>query len=313
MNLVVMVPAFNEEATIARLLKEIPRNIGGVSSVKTLLVDDGSTDGTVAAAKKAGVELILSHKHNKGLAIAFKNGLREALLSGADIIVNIDADLQYNPKEIPKIIKPILDGEADVVLTNRNVKALSHMPFSKKLGNRLATRVTRLASGFPVQDAQSGFRAFSREGAMHLNVLSNYTYVQETIIQSVFKKLRIAQLPCQFNAREDSSRLIQSIWSYATKAGITILRTLVYYKPLKVFLAIGGLILLAGAAIGLNVLTYFLLTGTVGPFLPSAILTAMLVIVGFQVILLGLIADAVNANRRVQEEMLYEQRKRGMV
>ncbi len=310
MNLVVMVPAFNEENTIGQLVKAIPRKIKGIDLVKILLIDDGSTDNTVAVARKAVIDFVFSHKQNLGLAIAFKNGLRQALLFGANIIVNIDADLQYDPQEIPKIIKPIVEGKADVVLTDRGISRLSHMPFTKKLGNRLATFVTRLACGFPVKDAQSGFRAFNREAALRLNILSDYTYVQETIIQAVYKHLCIVQLPCRFRAREGKSRLVQSIWGYAAKAGITIIRTLVYYRPLRFFLSIGAIIFLIGFIIGLNVLIHFLLTGQVQPYLPSAILTAVLVIVGFQVILLGLIADAVNATRKVQEELLYEQRKR---
>lgn len=310
MNLVVMIPALNEEKTISKVIKAVPRKIAGIGSVKVLVIDDGSADKTAALAKSAGADKVLSHKQTQGLARTFRHGLREALLMKADVIVNIDADLQYDPKEITKVVAPILKGEADVVLTNRCVASLRHMPFGKRLGNQIATFVTRLAAGFPIQDAQSGFRAFSRDAAMHLNVLSDYTYVQETIIQAVYKKLKIVQLPCEFRRREGESRLIQSLFGYAAKAGITIIRTLIYYKPLRFFLVVGILILLAGLAVGSNVLLHFFLTGQVGPFMPSAILTAMLVIVGFQVILLGLIADAINANRKIQEELLYEQRKR---
>lgn len=312
MRLVVMVPAFNEQATVGQLFREIPRNIKGISSVKTLLVDDGSTDSTVAAAKRAGADFIISHKQNLGLAAAFKTGLDNALFLKADLIVNIDADLQYDPKEIPSIVEPILNGKADVVLTDRNVSKLGHMPLQKRIGNQLATLVTGLASGFPVRDAQSGFRAFSREAALRLNILSNYTYVQETIIQSAYHRLRIAQLPCAFRPRHGESRLIQSIWGYAAKAGITIVRTLVYYKPLRFFLSIGAATFLMGLAIGFHVLVHFLSTGHVQPYIPSAILTAMLVIVGFQVILLGLNSDAINASRKVQEEMLYQSKKKAL-
>ncbi|MEM3555947.1 MAG: glycosyltransferase family 2 protein [Candidatus Micrarchaeia archaeon] len=310
MKLAVIIPAYNEEKTIGKVIREIPRKISGVNKVEVIVVDDGSTDGTASEALKAGADRVIRHKVNKGLAVSFRDGLDAALESKADVIVNLDADFQYNPKEIPKLIKPIIDGEADLVLTDRNVWKLPHMPLQKKVGNKLASWVVRFLTGFPVRDAQSGFRAFSREAALNLNILSDYTYVQETIIQTVFKKMKIVQVPCEFRAREGRSRLIGSIWSYAKKAGMTIVLTYVHYKPLKVFLSIGLFLILLGLVLGLRVLVHFLTTGMVSPYIPTAILTAILLIVGFQVVMMGLIADSINANRRSVERVLYSLKKR---
>src|SRR3989344_2424398 len=243
MNLVVMIPAYNEEANIGKVIKEI-RDY--VKNAKVLVINDGSTDKTVEVAKKNGADYIISNKYNLGLAQTFKRGLEESLRLGADIIVNTDADFQYNQKEIPKIIKPILEGKADIVLTDRNVWSLRHMPLGKKLGNLLSTAITRFVSGFPTRDAQSGFRAFSKEAALQLNILSRYTYVQETIIQAFNKNLAMLQLPSEFRKREGKSRLISSLWKYARNAGIIIIRNYVQYRPLKAFLEIGGFVMLIG-------------------------------------------------------------------
>ncbi|MCX6776183.1 MAG: glycosyltransferase family 2 protein [Candidatus Micrarchaeota archaeon] len=305
MKLAIVIPAHNEEKTIGKVIREIPRRIPEIKEVEVIVVDDGSTDRTVSEALKAGADRFVQHKVNKGLAVSFRDGLDAALESGADIIVNTDGDFQYNQGEIPTLIKPIMDGKADLVLTDRNVWNLRHMPVSKKIGNKIATYIVRFLAGFPVKDAQSGFRAYSRETALQLNILSDYTYVQEMIIQAVFKKMKIAQVPCDFRAREGESRLISNIWSYAKRAGLTIVLTYVHYKPLKIFLSIGLFLMLLGSVLGLRVLIHYLSTGLVSPYIPTAILTAILLIVGFQVLMMGLVADSINANRRIMEKILY--------
>lgn len=306
MNIFVMIPAYNEEITIDKVIKEIKK---ASNNYKILVIDDGSKDNTSKIARESGADYIIKNKKNLGLAQSFKKGLEECLKLKADVIVNLDADYQYNALEIPKLIKPILEGKADVVLTNRNVLKLKHMPLGKKYGNLISTLVTRFVSGFPVRDAQSGFRAFSREAALRLNVLSDYTYVQETIIQAVEKKLRILQMPCEFRERKGKSRLISSLFSYAKKAGLTILRSFVYYKPLKALLTLSFFPIFLGFLIGLRYL-YFFSIGASGRHIQSLILAAILLIVGFQIIVLAFIADTIGANRKINEELLYLEKKR---
>ena len=258
MKLVVSIPAYNEEHTLGRVIDEIPKKIPGVSEIQVVVVDDCSTDRTFDIARKKGA-VVTRNKKNMGLAKSFKKGMEKALELGADIMVNTDADYQYNQKEIPKLTEPILAGRADVVLSHREVLSLSHMPLQKKIGNSLATLITRLVSGYPVKDAQSGFRAFSREAMMRLVILSDYTYVQETIMESVFKGLAIEQVQCEFRKRTGGkSRLISNIWNYAQRAGVTILRTFTYYKPLRVFMGIGLALLIMGMLTGARVLTHYI-------------------------------------------------------
>ena len=310
MKLIITIPAYNEGETIAGVIKEIPRDIALADSVEIIVIDDGSNDNTVREAKGAGADKIISFKQNRGLAQAFRTGLETALERCADIIVNIDADGQYNGKEIEKLIEPIVNERADVVLGERQITTLNHMPMAKKIGNKVATWVTRCVTGLPIKDAQTGFRAFSRDTALRINVVSDYTYVQETIIQAVNKGLTIVEVPVQFRERKGGeSRLISNIFSYARKAGATILITYMNYKPLRTFLFIGGLIFLSGFAMGLRVLIHYLRSGFVSPYIPSAILTVVLLIIGFLVIILGLIADIVGTNRKILEEILYRLRK----
>jgi len=299
-----MIPAYNEEKTIGKVIEEIPRKIEGIDSVEVLVIDDGSTDRTAEFAKKAGADYILIHKKNLGLARTFKDGLDFSLALKADIIVNIDADAQYNAREIPKLIKPILNGEADMVLGDRCIEKLDHMPKSKKIGNKIASWVTRKLSGLPIRDAQTGFRAFSREAALKLNILGEYTYTQETIIQAAKKGLKIVEIPVEFRRREGKSRLISSIWKYAKNAGITMLRTYRDYHPFKVFVTIGALIFIAGALVALRVLLHYFATGAVTPHLPSAVLSVMLIIIGSLTIIFGLLADMLRTHRELIEDAL---------
>lgn len=305
MKLIVMIPAYNEENTIAKVIEEIPRKIDGIDSVEVLVIDDGSTDRTAEIAKKAGADYLLIHKRNLGLARTFKDGLDFALALGADIIVNIDADAQYNAKEIPKLIEPILRGEADIVIGDRQIDKLDHMPKSKKIGNKIASWVTRRLSGLPIKDAQTGFRAFSREAAMKLNILGEYTYTQETIIQAAKKGLKVVEILVEFRRREGKSRLISSIWGYAKNAGITILRTYRDYHPFKVFVAIGGLIFLAGTLVALRVLLHYFATGAVTPHLPSAVLSVLLILIGSLTAIFGLLADMLRTHRELIEDALW--------
>lgn len=312
MRLVVTIPAYNEEKTLGKVIREIPREINQIDDVKVVVVDDGSIDNTRKVAFEAGADKIISFKQNRGLAQAFNVGLNVALQMNSDIIVNIDADGQYDGAEIIKLITPIVNSEADIVLGSRFKGWIEYMPLQKKFGNSLATKVTNLLSGLKISDAQTGFRAFSKEAALRINVMSNYTYVQETIIQAMDKRLKIVEVPVHFRRRKGKSRLVPNIFSYSKRAGLTILKTYRDYKPLKTFLLIGGFIMLIGLVFGLRVLIHYFNTGMVTPFIPSAILTAILLIVGFQIVILALIADMIGNNRKIQEEILYVLKKKDL-
>jgi len=309
MKLVITIPSYNEEYSLASVIKEIPRIIPGIDQVQILGINDGSTDRTVEVAAQAGADKILTHKHNTGLAQTFRDGLNEALEMGADIIVNTDADFQYNGTEIPKLITPILEGNADIVLGDRQIDHLDHMPWGNLWGNKLATQVTRWTTGLPIQDAQTGFRAFSREAALRMNLTGDYTYTQETIIQASNKNLKIEQIPVEFRRREGESRLISSIFHYAQAAGVTIFRSFGAYHPFTVFSIIGFACILLGLIFGFKVIIHFLTTGMVTPYLPSALLTTVLVIVGSLAILFGLLADMIRTQRMLSEEILYRLKK----
>jgi glycosyltransferase involved in cell wall biosynthesis len=309
MKLVITIPSYNEEYSLASVITEIPRTIPGIDQVQILVIDDGSTDHTIDKATQAGADKILSHNHNMGLAKTFRDGLDAALEMGADIIVNTDADFQYDGTEIPNLITPILEGKADIVLGDRQIDKIDHMPRGNLWGNKLATRVIRWTTGLPVRDAQTGFRAFSREAALRMNLTGDYTYTQETIIQAANKNLKVAQIPVEFRRREGKSRLISSIFRYARLAGVTIFRSFGAYHPFIIFSGIGFICILFGLVIGFRVIIHFLTTGYVTPYLPSALLTTVLIIVGSLAILFGLLADMIRTQRMLSEEILYRLKK----
>ena len=309
MKLIVTIPAYNEEKTIDKVIKEIPRQISGIETIEVLVVNDGSTDNTVKVAKEAGADHIITLKENRGLAFAFRTGLEEALKRGADIIVNTDADFQYNQQQIPDLVKPVLEHKADIVLGSRFSGHIEHMSSQKRIGNIIATRVTRMASGYPVTDAQTGFRAFSRDAALRMNILSDYTYVQETIMQAVNHNLTMVEIPIDFRRRDGNSRLMSGVFNYAKRAASTIMRTYRDYEPLKVFGLIGLVFMFAGMVTGVRVFIHYLQTGMVTPYLPSAVLTVILGIIGVQIIVFGLIADMLKTQRAIGEEVLYRLKK----
>jgi len=310
MKLIVTIPAYNEEKTIARVIKEIPRNIAGINEVKVLVINDGSSDDTVRIAKEAGADYIISNPGNQGLAYSFRRGLETALKLGADIIVNTDADFQYNQTEIPKLIQPILRGEAEMVIGNRQVKQLDHMPPVKKYGNRIMSWTIRWLLKNKISDASSGFRAFSRECSLRLNIFSHHTYTHETIIQCTLQRMRITEVPVEFRKREGGkSRLIKSLWGYITLAVSTIIRVYLMYSPLKTFLRIGILVLLIGLSFWVRYM-YFYFQGQGGGHLQSMLLGVTLILVGFQVIVIGFLADLIDANRKREEEILYKLKKK---
>ena len=300
MKLVVQIPCFNEEKTLPLVVNSIPKKIPGIDTIETLVVDDGSKDMTVEVAKKLGVTHIIRHKGNKGLARSFADGIHYALSIGADIIVNTDADNQYPQKDIPKLVKPILDGTADIVVADRQTSTISHFSKTKKLFQRFGSAVVRELSGTEVPDAVSGFRAYSRQAALQMNVVTDFSYVIETIIQAQYKRLAITSVPVKTNPPTRKSRLFSNMFEHMRHSGATIIRVYTMYRPLSVFLIVGGIVLYTGIIVALRFM-YFLFTGDGGGHVQSLIFGAILIMVGVQIIMTGLVADIIGMNRKMLE------------
>ncbi|MEI6849905.1 MAG: glycosyltransferase family 2 protein [archaeon] len=309
MHLIVQIPAYNEEKTIAEVIKSIPRKIKGIGKIEILVIDDGSRDNTFKLAKDAGADYIIRNNRNLGLAHTFQKGINKALELGADIIVNTDADNQYNQKEIPLLIKPILEGRADMVSGNRQIEKLTHMSGIKKYGNIIGSNLLRIAMGKNVIDASSGFRAYSRESAMKLFVRSNHTYTHETLIQAVHKKLKVMEVPIEFRKRNGESKLIGSVSGHINKSMASIARSILMYNSLRFFSYIGFFLILIGIIpiIRWLILSYVFFDG--GQHIQSLIIGTLLIIFGGFSILLGFIADLLAVNRKYLEEILYLTRK----
>jgi glycosyltransferase involved in cell wall biosynthesis len=308
MKLIIQIPCYNEESTLPQTVRDLPRALPGVDEIEYLVVDDGSTDRTVEMARELGVHHIIRLQHNRGLANAFVVGLETALQAGADIIVNTDADNQYQGEDVGRLIQPILEKHADIVVGDRRVAELEHFSPLKRLLQRLGSWVVERASGIPIPDATSGFRAYTREAALHLTVLSDYTYTLETLIQAGARRMAVVYVPIRTNPQTRQSRLISSILSFLTIQTITIIRFYIMYRPMRVFTTIGGTLTAGGVVLGLRFL-YFYFTGRGTGNVQSLILAAILTIVGFQVCLIGLIADLVRMNRKMLEEALYRVRR----
>ncbi len=304
MKLIVQIPCYNEENTLPLVLASIPRTIPGVDEIETLVIDDGSMDRTVQVARDLGVNHIIRHVGNKGLATAFQTGLDACLRLSADIIVNTDGDNQYPQEDIPRLIQPIINGEADVVVGNRQTDKIPHFSRQKKLLQWLGSWIVRALSGTGVPDAPSGFRAYSREAALRLKVHSKYTYTLETLIQAGMQRTAVSYVPISVNEQLRESRLITGIWSYVKQSAATIVRTYAMYEPLKVFMYIGILISLVGI-IGVARFVYFVFAGSGSGHVQSLVISAVFLIVGFQIMLIGLLADLIAANRRLLEDILY--------
>lgn len=308
-RVVVTIPAFNEAESIGNVIKSIPRNIA--DDVKILVLDDGSTDNTSDVAYEAGADLVVSHIHNLGLAATYRDSLEVATEEmDADILVNIDADGQYEPKEIKKLIEPILNHKADIVLGSRFTGYIEKMKWSKKIGNKVATKIVSSAAGQKFSDCQTGFRAITRDVAMRINVTSDFTYTQESLVNAVHHNLKVVEVPVKFYKREDrKNRLFGSVWNYAKRGGSTLIRTYIYHKPLRFFLYIGAVVFTIGILLGLRVMVHYVTTGWVTPFLPTAVLATLVTIIGFQIIIFGLLADMIRSNQNLHEEMLYRIKK----
>ncbi len=308
MKLIVQIPCFNEAATLRQTVAEIPRRIRGVDEVEVLVVDDGSTDGTSELAREIGVDHVFRHRHNKGLARAFRTGIEACLSSGADIIVNTDGDNQYAGADIPRLIAPILAGEADIVVGDRQTAKVPHFSLGKKLLQALGSYVVRHLSRTEVPDAVSGFRAISREAALHLNIVSSFSYTIEMLIQAGRKQMAVTSVPVGTNAKTRRSRLFTSIPSFVRQSLVTMIRMYAMYRPLRVFFYIGMALSITGALPILR-FVYLYMSGQGDGHIQSLVLGGVLVILGSVTLLIGLVADLINFNRQLIEMTLEKVRR----
>lgn len=304
MKLIIQIPCYNEEQTLKATLDDLPRAIEGIDIIETLIINDGSMDRTVEVAKENGVDHVVSFRRNRGLARGFMAGIDACLRLGADIIVNTDADNQYSGADIPTLVRPILDGQADMVIGERPISETAHFsPLKKKL-QKLGSSVVRLASGTDIPDAPSGFRAYSRNAALQLNVVNEYTYTLETIIQAGRNKIAITSVPIHTNPELRKSRLFGSMFGYVKKSSITIIRAFMMYRPLQFFCSIGAILFFAGFALGIRFLVYFFaVPGGGNGHIQSLILASVLMMLGFQTFIVGLQADIIAANRKLLEDV----------
>lgn len=303
MKLIIQIPCLNEEKTLPQTYHDLPKEIEGIDKIEVLIIDDGSTDNTIAVAKELGIDHIIVNKQNIGLARSFRRGIDECLRQGADIIVNTDGDNQYAGWEIPKLTRPLIDGEADIVIGDRETDKIAHFSKGKKIMQWLGSGIVRKLAGIWVPDTVSGFRAISRDSAIKLNVVSSFSYTIEMVIQAGKRDLRIVSVPVETNAKTRQSRLFKSIPSFVTRQLTTIIRMYAMYQPLRVFFFLG----LTLTAIGLLPIVrflyfYFMVDGT--GHLQSLILGGTLVLMGFMAFLAGLVADLISFNRQLTEMAL---------
>ena len=307
MKLIIQIPCYNEALTLPHTLQALPRSLQGIDSIEVLVVDDGSTDDTAQVAREHGVQHIVQLPQHSGLAAGFATGLDASLRLGADIIVNTDADNQYHAEDIQHLIQPILNGKAQITIGDRGVSTQENFSQTKRILQRIGSWIIGRASGVETPDATSGFRALSREAALRPLVWSNYPYTWETLIQAGPRHPPIKFLPVRPTPQTRPSRLMRSIPHYLTNSGVTILRAYTMYKPLRVFLAIGAVFLIGGLVLGGRFLYYYLNSEGQG-HIQSVILAAVLLIIGFQVCLIGLLADLIAFNRKILEELVYRVR-----
>lgn len=307
-KLIIQIPCYNEEATLGLTLSELPRQLPGIDELEWLVIDDGSRDRTVEVAKACGVHHIVRLPYNQGLAKAFMAGISASLKAGADIIVNTDADNQYCAADIPKLIQPILLGQAEIAIGARPIQEIEHFSPTKKFLQKLGSWVVRLASNTKIPDAPSGFRAFSREAAMQINVFNQYTYTLETIVQAGRKGMAITSVPIRTNGDLRPSRLVKNIPTYIQRSVFTLFRIFMTYKPLRFFLILGSFPFSIGFALGVRWL-FFFFSGTDRTRIPSLILAAILILMGFQLWILGLVADLMAVNRQLLEDIQLRTRR----
>lgn len=304
MKLIIQIPCYNEAETLSIALGALPREVPGFDCVEWLIINDGSTDRTVEVARQCGVDHIVNFKRNQGLARGYVAGLRACVELGADVIVNTDADNQYDARDISALVQPVLDGKADIVIGSRPIESIEHFSPLKKMLQRLGSHVVRAISNTEVQDAPSGFRAVSREAAMRLHVFNDYTYTLETIIQAGRKNMVVLSVPIRVNGDLRPSRLVRSIPSYIKKSIFTMVRISIIYRPFRFFIKTGAFVFLMGTLIGARYL-WFYFSGTGGGHIQSLILASILLGIGFQTMITALIADLSAVNRSLLEDIEY--------
>ena len=308
MKLIIQIPCLNEAETLEIALNDLPKHIDGIDEIEYLIINDGSVDNTVEVARNWGVHYIVSFKRNKGLAKGFMAGIDACLKHGADIIVNTDADNQYCGEDIEKLVRPILDGKADIVIGERPIDETEYFsPLKKKLLH-FGSYIVRKASKTDIPDAPSGFRAFSREAAMHINVMNNYTYTLETIVQAGRSSWAITSVPVRTNGELRKSRLFHSMGAYVKRSMITIIRAYMMYRPLTFFSVLGLIPFTGGFLIGLRFLIYWL-KGSGSGHIQSLIFASTLMLLGFMTFIVGLQADVIANNRKILEDIQYRIRK----
>lgn len=308
MKLIIQIPCLNEEESLPQTLRDLPRHIEGVDVIETLIIDDGSTDRTSEVARENGVDHIIRLTRKKGLAKVFHTGLDAALKRGADIIVNTDADGQYKGEDIPRLVRPILEGKADIVIGNRDIENVKQFSWIKKRLQRIGSMVVRQLSGADVPDATTGFRAYNREAALRLNIISEYTYTLESIIQAEHKGLAIGNITIATNPVDRKSRLFRSVPEYIKHSLATMVRVFAMFNPLRMFLNLGTISLCIGILISCRFLFDYLMGSGEGR-IQSLILAAVFLIAGVFLLIMGLVSDLISANRRLLEDTLLRVKK----
>ncbi len=308
MKLIIQIPCYNEAETLEIALNDLPKKIDGIDEIEYLIINDGSADNTVEVAKNWGVHYVVNFKRNKGLAKGFMAGLDACLRNGADIIVNTDADNQYCGADIEKLVKPILEGKSDIVIGERPIDQTEHFSPVKKKLQHFGSWVVRKASKTEIPDAPSGFRAYSRDAAMRMNVINEYTYTLETIVQAGRNKIACISVPIRTNGELRPSRLFNSMMGYVKKSMLTIIRAFMMYRPLQFFITLGGVLAAVGVAIGVRFVYYFAI-GQGNGHTQSLILASMMIILGVMTGIVGLQADIIAGNRKLLEDIQYHVRK----
>ena len=310
--LIIQIPCLNEEATLPDTLADLPRQVDGFGRVEWLVIDDGSIDDTVAVAQRCGVDHVVSHGRNRGLAAAYMTGLDAALRLGADVIVNTDADNQYRADGIGDLTAPVVSGHADIVVGERPIEDIDEFSKVKKLLQRLGTKVVRAFSGTDVRDAASGFRAVSREAAIRLRVFGRYTYTMETLVQAGWEGLRVASVPVNVNPKTRESRLVRSIPRYVFRSATTIIRTFALYKPFRFFTLVGSPFFVIGLALVLRWCAYYVFSDTYSSRLPSLFIGLGAILVAAQIWAVAFLADLLAANRKLAAEQLIIERRNAL-